>query len=269
VYGVYADSAVVDEARRDPLDWLALRSAACVRSARVPAMVAGTTAAALHGLPVPSGALDSVVLWRPGAVDLRGVSSAACGSFVLDEATVVRTRGFPMLDRPEAAVHAALGLSPEWALAGCDAVLASSPADEPRMRAALERITTTKGRQRASAALALARPGAESPLESISRFRLMQQGLPEPRLQVPFFDRQGFVGRTDMVFDELGVVGEADGLAKYQDRADLVAEKRREDRLRALGMAVVRWTWDEIWSSPREVADRIRAARGWSRRATA
>ena len=47
---------------------------------------------------------------------------------------------------------------------------------------------------------------------------------------------------------------------KYGSADDLVAEKTREDRLRALGLIVVRWTWDEIRTSPALVAERIRRA---------
>jgi very-short-patch-repair endonuclease len=58
----------------------------------------------------------------------------------------------------------------------------------------------------------------------------------------------------------LGVIGEADGVMKYGSADDLIAEKAREDRLRALGLMVVRWTWDEIRANPAQVAERIRRA---------
>ena len=44
--------------------------------------------------------------------------------------------------------------------------------------------------------------------------------------------------------------GEADGTTKYADREVLIAEKRREDRLRALGLQVVRWTWQDLARDP-------------------
>jgi hypothetical protein len=64
--------------------------------------------------------------------------------------------------------------------------------------------------------------------------------------------RQRFIGRVDFGWPELGTVGEFDGLVKYgrvpgSDPADvLVEEKRREDALRAEGLAVVRWTWIDL-----------------------
>jgi len=85
--------------------------------------------------------------------------------------------------------------------------------------------------------------------------------MPEPELQHEFYDSDGFIGRVDMWWPDFKVIGEADGLGKYDDILDLRAEKIREDRLRRLGLTVVRWTWDEIWSAPREVVARIERGR--------
>ena len=104
------------------------------------------------------------------------------------------------------------------------------------------------------------RSGAQSPLESISRLRVVAEGIPEPRLQVPFFAAAGLIGFTDMAWDDFAVIGECDGMIKYDTGDALIREKLREDRLRALGYVVVRWTWREIMDSPGLVAARIRRA---------
>ncbi|WP_207453630.1 hypothetical protein [Desertivibrio insolitus] len=63
------------------------------------------------------------------------------------------------------------------------------------------------------------------------------------------------IGYTDFFWPEHGVVVEFDGVAKYvreeytrgRNTADLVlAEKRREDRLRALGYVVIRVDWRDL-----------------------
>jgi very-short-patch-repair endonuclease len=55
---------------------------------------------------------------------------------------------------------------------------------------------------------------------------------------------------------------------KYQSGEVLIQEKRREDRIRALGFIVVRWTWDDIIRHSQEVAAQIwRASRLATRRA--
>ncbi|MBB2892548.1 hypothetical protein [Flexivirga oryzae] len=114
----------------------------------------------------------------------------------------------------------------------------------------------SRGCRMAELALLLADGRAESPLESLSRMRMFQLGLPKPELQAKFYDADGFIGRVDFFWKELGIIGEADGKAKYQVPEGATAaqaaeglwkEKRREDRLRRhpdvqhLG----RWGWDD------------------------
>jgi hypothetical protein len=74
-------------------------------------------------------------------------------------------------------------------------------------------------------------------------------------LQQDFYDSEGFVARTDFYWPESGVIGEFDGDSKYLDdellgnrstREVILAEKKREDRLRALGYTVVRWDWAAV-----------------------
>jgi hypothetical protein len=102
------------------------------------------------------------------------------------------------------------------------------------------------GMRKASRALALADARAESPLESFSRLVIRQLKLPTPDLQTSFYDHNGnFLGRTDFYWDEFGVVGEADGRSKYDQRDVLTAEKLRQEDLEERGVAVVRWGWTD------------------------
>lgn len=85
---------------------------------------------------------------------------------------------------------------------------------------------------------------AESPLESASRFKL--DGLvPTPELQMSIYGLDGnFTGRADFLWPEFGVVGEADGLEKYDndfERMSLRNEKLRQEAFERLGLIVVRW----------------------------
>ena len=75
-----------------------------------------------------------------------------------------------------------------------------------------------------------------------------------------FRDDAGEIGRVDFVVGR--VVVEFDGSVKYEGaegRAALVNEKRREDRLRALGYAVVRVVWADL-DHPERVATAVRRA---------
>jgi hypothetical protein len=128
----------------------------------------------------------------------------------------------------------------------------------------LEFARSWSGSRVASRAIAAGDGRAANPGESFSRAVLMAYGLDPTDLQIDIYDEQGFVGRVDFGWLPLKVVGEFDGRSKYGlDGADpaerLWAEKRREDRLRALGYEVVRWTWADLLHPERFIA-RLRAA---------
>ncbi|PPI25449.1 hypothetical protein [Rathayibacter sp. AY1B5] len=114
----------------------------------------------------------------------------------------------------------------------------------------------SRGRTTSAAVIAFADPASETPLESISRVAVHVGGLPAPVLQHPVRDQDGLAGIVDFFFEEASVIGEADGDHKYTDPAFLrgrspeqmlLAEKRREDRLRARVRSVVRWGWREAY----------------------
>ncbi|MDQ4137680.1 MAG: hypothetical protein M3116_02380 [Actinomycetota bacterium] len=116
--------------------------------------------------------------------------------------------------------------------------------------------------------LELADGASGSPGESVSRVAMHLQGLPMPLLQHEFRDRRGRIGYVDFWWPEFDLIGEFDGLGKYT-RDDMlsgrspaeavIAEKVREDRLRALGPRVVRWGWECAISPPR-LAEVLRRA---------
>lgn len=91
--------------------------------------------------------------------------------------------------------------------------------------------------------------------ESISRAHMFELGFPAPILQHRFVLRDGSNAFVDFWFREQRTVGEFDGMGKYL-RLDwgrglpveqrLLAEKRREDQIRAQGVTFVRWTWEEM-----------------------
>lgn len=108
------------------------------------------------------------------------------------------------------------------------------------------------GSRRAAELVAFADGRAESPLESVGRWRFHELGFPKPELQIPLYDEAGLMGYPDFLWEEERVIGEADGLLKYRvdgeperrDRDALAREKQREDRFRDSGYEVFRFTWD-------------------------
>lgn len=120
---------------------------------------------------------------------------------------------------------------------------------------------TPRLRDRAEVLTAWADAASESVGETRTRLMLLDQGF-EVRSQVDISDEGGsLVGRVDFLVGGRVVV-EFDGAVKYDGadgRAALVAEKRREDALRALGYAVVRLGWADL-ERPAQAVARIRRA---------
>jgi hypothetical protein len=269
-HGVYADTRDVGD---DPSDAAhhALLCAASIRALREPAFAFGPSAATLHGLALPHGLLDTVNLVRPLGHDGRALSRrisatdhvppAVVRTQHLTTADVTEVGGVPVVGPALAAVSAAVAASPDWMVAIMDSAAWGDPDQLLRMARHASGLQHLAGIGEVRSVLPLVRSGAQTPLESLSRVRLMRSGLPEPRLQVPFHDDAGLIGIVDMYWDELGVIGEADGLLKYRTGADLIAEKRREDRLRRM-KPVVRWDWAQMWNSPRTIAEWVRRAAG-------
>lgn len=116
------------------------------------------------------------------------------------------------------------------------------------------------GRRKAMRVAAFASPLAETPLESVSRVLFHEHGLPVPLLQHPLTGASGARYRADFYWEEFGVVGEADGLLKYDDPLAARQEKVRELDIEDTGLEVVRWTWDQVWRTPDLVVTKVRRA---------
>lgn len=108
--------------------------------------------------------------------------------------------------------------------------------------------------RQARAILALATPLAESPLESITRVALHDDGFPPPQLQVWIGD-----DRVDLYWPNHGLVLEADGRGKYTGE-ELWREKKREQRLRARVRRIERVTWSDVVRDWPETSARLRHA---------
>ena len=144
-----------------------------------------------------------------------------------------------------------------------DAGLRVDPGDNTRavptkaqVIAEIRALRTAPGAVRAVRALDFADARAESPGESVTRVQLHALGFPTPQLQVAFDDDRGRIGTVDFFWPEHRLIAEFDGAVKYGDQRRfakhltaaeiLVEEKRREDRLRALDLGMVRLDWSTV-----------------------
>lgn len=110
---------------------------------------------------------------------------------------------------------------------------------------------------------------AESPLESLSRVGLV--GLvPPPLIQPRIYRPDGrFLGRVDFLWEELGLIGEADGKAKYTKyEGTLDDEKLRQDAFAETNAVFARWGW-YLAERPNQLAAYVheRMEIAWRRRA--
>jgi hypothetical protein len=124
--------------------------------------------------------------------------------------------------------------------------------------ASLVTLDIVSGAAKAAAAIEFADGDSGSAGESLSRVVIHRLGFPRPVLQSVFSDAAGRI-IVDFWWPEHSVIGEFDGRGKYlrdeytggRSTADVVlAEKQRENRLRARGPTVARWGWEEAMSPP-------------------
>jgi hypothetical protein len=105
-----------------------------------------------------------------------------------------------------------------------------------------------------------ATPLSDSVRESQSRVLIHELGFPQPILQQAWFDGDGHIGDTDFWWPQHGLVGEFDGRVKFvkpefMDGRTIdqivLAEKAREDRIRARGPRFARWDTPYLLQPPR------------------
>src|SRR6478672_10595426 len=252
--GAYVDAPL--HAAASPGERLALRATAVCRSLGMRYAVSHAAAVALAGLPVLGASTGTVHLTRltPGKTrSSAGKSRASAGVAmhpVLPARAIGTVRGVPVVLPAFAVLQLAALRGLEAGVVAADAAVNRRLVRAEDLRAALEQARLGPGAGAARAVLTLVDGRSESVGESRTRVLLRAVGLPPPQLQAEIRDPQGrLVGRVDFLFRAERTVVEFDGLVKYGEdtaRQALIAEKRREDRLRALGLEVVRLTWRDL-----------------------
>lgn len=205
-------------------------------------VVAGTSAAIMHGLPtvaVPSAA--SLVAPLELGSHRRGKASllpAQCTQwFGVDVTTVARTVvDVARCDRQEGIVVA-------------DAALRENCLRRRELDDVLAYEQGWCGVRAAREVVRLASPLAESPLESLTRLALHDSGFPPPEPQV-VLTITGWRGpiRVDFVWPERRLILETDGRSKYSEE-ERWHEKRRAIALDRAGYQVERVVWADVMAT--------------------
>jgi hypothetical protein len=130
-------------------------------------------------------------------------------------------------------------------------------ADQARLREIAQHMTDWKGAPTAAAVAADARPGAETPIETLGRATLLNMGIDDLELQYVITFPSGGLAVCDIYSRGLHHVFECDGRIKYQDQLDargnvvtpdevVWREKGREDKVRGQGVGFSRLTWQHV-----------------------
>ena len=194
------------------------------------------------------------------------------GTYVLPEAQTDRFLfkllvGYPSRGEEAAVVGRSLGptirvrelLSPAALLAVTDQLIDvwCSTADLERR---LSACPSGRGAARARAALAIADPRSESPMESVLRWLLHDARLPPPVLQHAVRNQAGrFLGRADLAWPDRAVLVEFDGNV-HRERDVFVNDLRRQNELVAAGWTVLRFSSADVLGHPEKVVAAVRRA---------
>ncbi|MGC4886115.1 type IV toxin-antitoxin system AbiEi family antitoxin domain-containing protein [Micromonospora sp. DT227] len=107
-------------------------------------------------------------------------------------------------------------------------------------------IAGRRGAVAARTYLAEANGAAQSPLETRTRLRCVDGGVPPDALQVEVRDTDGYLlGIGDMGWRAARVIAEADGREPHSAPDALFDDRRRQNRLANAGWAVLRFTWPD------------------------
>lgn len=218
------------------------------------AVLGGHSAVVALGLPTWRVALDRALLHRP-VVRQIGRSGAVIRHSDVSEG-LVGTEVGPASPPATALVQLALDHGSFAGVVSADAavhrglVTLESLHEEVALRRRHRRV------QQAAAMCRLVDGAAESAGESRLRTTLVLGAIAVESQYVVRDEHGEVVGRADLRVKGTNVLIEFDGLVKYRDGGvdALVREKRREDRFRALGWVVVRFTWADLENPARVIA---------------
>jgi hypothetical protein len=258
--GVYATKRAVDWAGADPVRAHVLTLLAIRATVGRNAVASYHSAALIHRLsllkPPPK---EAVALTLPLAKPWNRASPADVVFHASDLPPEHQTRlhNLPVTTAGRTVVDLARTLPFMDGVALADSALHEEKTTKPELHQILRECAGWPGVRQARRVVDFADERAESPLESAARVVFDQSGLEPPELQATIHGPD-FAFRVDFLWRGQSVIAEADGLVKYHDRKDLLAERERDHLLREAGYTVVHFTWREIFQTPEAVIAGIR-----------
>jgi hypothetical protein len=179
------------------------------------AILSHGSAAVLHGLPVWAEAVERVHVTRSRQGNGTKRSVVQVHGAPLDPREMTMVDGVPVTSLTRTVLDLARTLPMEQAVASGDRALALGlPSRE--LETGLVAMERWPGVRSARRVIAFLDARSESVGESVSRLRLMEEGLPAPEPQREIFGPDGrLIARVDFCWEEKKTIGEFDGKIKY------------------------------------------------------
>lgn len=217
------------------------------------AVVSHLSAAIMHGLPVLAAPPPRVTVTKVAGGHGRADSVLHLKLCPIGDDETCLVDGVVVTSLARTVVDVARTCGIDQGVAAADAALRAG-LDRAELSDCVDRARGRPGIGTARRVAVFADPAADSPGESVSRVRMQQAGLPAPVLQWRLGYPDGRDTYSDFGWPDLRTLGEFDGRIKYgrllragQTPTDVVlAEKRRENRIRGQGWWLVRWGWSDL-----------------------
>lgn len=218
------------------------------------AVFSGLTAAWLHGLDV--GACEPIEVTIPKGLGVSSRSGMEIRRAALGPKEVVSVRGKRATTILRTLSDLSIRLSVTEAVAVTDMALHTGLVSLHDLQALCVRRARLFGVASLRRVVGFAEPAAESPMESRLRMVLVLSGLPRPQAQTSLHDSKGrFLGRPDLYYPSHRLGLEYDGSTH---RTSLVEDNRRQNRLLAEGIRLLRFTAGDVLHHPDSVTTQVR-----------
>lgn len=149
------------------------------------------------------------------------------------------------------AVELARTLRRPRALAALDAALRSGTCDRGELERAARMQARRRGIVRVRELIVLARPEAESPMESVVRLMIIDAGIPDPTLQLEIVDPTGKLWRVDFAWPDAMIALEYDGFEAHSTPAQIEHDRLKHAALTAMGWEVISIVARDVYEDAR------------------
>jgi hypothetical protein len=202
-------------------------------------VVAGRSAAALHGARWVDARLPAEVLWdnRRAPQGLRVWSDRVAD----DEVQTIN--GIRVTTPERTALDIACRYPQSRAVAAIDALARATKLTIADVERLADRHTGRRGIRGARKSLRLVDPGAESPQETYLRLMVIDNDFPPPQTQIPVYDDYGgLVAELDMGWRDMLIALDYEGDHHRETREAFNKGIRRHDAVTQLGWTDIRVT---------------------------